>query len=130
MDPIERKRILAEWMQQFGLLFLAYLVAYSGAMWALMTQPAGLLKTLLVMAPIVPGSLMIWRSVVNYRRSDEFVRQKILQAVALTAVVTAFWTLVYAYLEPLGLPHLNMGFVHTVGWPIFIWQMIRLIRLQ
>lgn len=130
VDPIERKLMLAGWMRQFGLLFLIYLIAYSAAMWALLSLPAGAPRTLLVVAPIVPGLLMIWKTVQNYRRCDEFLRQRILEAVAQAAVFTAIWTLIYAYLEPLGFPHLNLGIVSTFGWLIFCWQMIRLIRMR
>jgi len=58
------------------------------------------------------------------------VQREVLIAAALAALVTAVWTLVYAYLEPLGFPHVNVGFVHTFGWPVFIWRMVRLLRLR
>ncbi len=118
------------WMRQFGWLFLLYIAAYVAAMWALATLPAGATKSLLVLSPVLPGLAMIWNTALAYRRSDEFVRHEILYAAALAALVTAVWTLVYAYLEPLGFPHLNVGFVHTFGWPVFIWRMIRLMRLS
>jgi hypothetical protein len=130
VDATERKLILASWLRQFGLLVLLYLVAYGAAMWALFTLPPGTPRTLLVVSPIAPGLLMIWRTIVNYRRCDEFMRLKILEATAQAAVFTAVWTLIYAYLEPLGFPHLNVGFVHTFGWPIFIWQMVSLMRMR
>ncbi len=126
----ERKKLLAAWLLQFGVLMLIYLAAYGAAMWAIVSLPAGTTRTLLVVAPIVPGLLMIWRSVANYRRCDEFVRHEMLVATAQAAVFTAVWTLIYAYLEPLGFPHLNVGLVHTFGWPIFCWQMIRLLRMR
>lgn len=131
IDPgAERKKILAVWFRQFGVLLLIYLAAYAAAMWAILSLPAGMLRTLLVLAPVVPGLLMIWRAVVNYRRCDEFLRIKVLEATAQTAVFTAVWTLIYAYLEPLGFPHLNVGFVHTFGWPVFCWPMIMLMRMR
>jgi hypothetical protein len=122
--------MLVRWLRQFGVLLLIYLVAYGAAMWALVSLPAGTTRTSLIILPIVPGLLMIWRGIVNYRHCDEFLRHKILEATALSAVFTAVWTLIYAYLEPLGFPHLNVGFVHTFGWPIFCWQMIRLLRMR
>ena len=130
METTERKILLIAWMRLFGWLFLVYLVAYVAAMWALMTQPPGTARTLLVLAPVLPGLGLVWNTVRAYQRSDEFVRHEILFAAALAAVVTAVWTLIYAYLEPLGFPHLNVGFVHTFGWPVFIWRMIRLMRLS
>jgi hypothetical protein len=130
MDTTERRTLLMAWMRQFGWLFLLYIVAYVAAMWALASLPAGAMKSFLVLSPVLPGLAMIWNTVLAYRRSDEFVRHEILYAAALAALVTAVWTLVYAYLEPLGFPHLNPGFVHTFGWPVFIWRMIRLMRMS
>lgn len=127
-EALERRQIVFGWIRQFGFTVVVYLVAYAGAMWAWQTMPRGGLQTLIVLLPIVPGLLLIGNSVRCYRRSDEFIRLRILQAVAVTAAVTAVWTLIYAYLELLGLPHLSVGFVHTVGWPVFVVQMVRLIR--
>jgi hypothetical protein len=130
VEAAERRKFFALWMRQFGWWFLVYLLAYVGAMWALIRLSPGTPRTLLVLAPILPGLMLIWAAVRGYRAGDEFVQREILLAAALAALVTAVWTLVYAYLEPLGFPHLNVGFVHTIGWPVFIWRMVRLMRLQ
>ena len=130
MDASERRRILVVWMRQFGWWLLAYLVAYAAATWALLKLAPGTERSLLVLAPILPGLALIWSTVRAYRASDEYVQREIQMAATLAALVTAVWTLIYAYLEPLGFPHVNVGFVHTVGWPIFVWRMVRLMRLQ
>jgi len=130
VEASERRVLFALWMRDFGGWFIVYLAAYAAAMWALQKMPAGLPRTLLVLSPILPGLALLWRTVLAYRRGDEFVQREILLAAALAALFTAAWTLVYAYLEALGFPHLNVGFVHTFGWPVFIWRMVRLMRLQ
>jgi hypothetical protein len=127
---LDRKQLFALWLRQFGGWLALYLLAYAGAMWGAFNLAPQPLRTALIVSPIVPGAAMIWNAVRSYRASDEFVRLKILEAVAVTAVFTAFWTLAYAYLELLGLPHLSVGFVHTFGWPVFIWKMVRLMRMQ
>jgi hypothetical protein len=127
---MEFRLLLRFWMRQFGWWFFAYLLAYGAAMWALASQPPGSVRTLLVLAPIVPGLAMIFATLVAYQRGDEFVQREILIATGIAALFTAAWTLVYAYLEPLGFPHLNVGFVHTFGWPIFLWRMVRLVRMR
>ncbi|HEV7632728.1 MAG TPA: hypothetical protein VGO41_07020 [Steroidobacteraceae bacterium] len=124
----ERRQALLGWTRHFGLAVAAYLLAYAGAMWAWREMPPGALRALLMLLPVAPGLFLIWNGVRWYRRCDEFIRLRILQAVAVTTVVTAVWTLVYGYLELLGLPHLSVALVHTVGWPVFIVQMVRLIR--
>jgi hypothetical protein len=118
VEATERRRILVLWIRQFGWWFFAYLVAYAAAMWALLKLAPGAERALLVLAPILPGLVLIWSTVRAYQAADEFVQREILLAATLAALVTAVWTLIYAYLEPLGFPHLNVGFVHTFGWPI------------
>jgi len=130
MDQVEFRLLLRYWLLQFGGWFLLYLLAYGAALWALVSLPPGPLRTVLVLSPTVPGLAMIFATVTAYRRGDEFVQREVLIAAALAALVTAVWTLVYAYLEPLGFPHVNVGFVHTFGWPVFIWRMVRLLRLR
>jgi hypothetical protein len=130
VEQVEFRLLLRFWMRQFGWWFLVYLLAYAAAMWSLVNLPAGPVRSLIVLSPIVPGLAMIFATVIAYRKGDEFVQREVLIAAALAALVTAVWTLVYAYLEALGLPHLNVGFVHTFGWPVFLWRMVRLMRLK
>jgi hypothetical protein len=130
VNPIERRQFFLLWMREFGILVLIYLVAYAAAMWAALTLPVGSLRFLLIVVPILPGLLLIVNCVRWYRRSDEFIRQRILEATAITAVVTAIWTLAYGYLELAGLPHANVAVTHTIAWPIFVWQMVRLLRMR
>jgi hypothetical protein len=129
-DVAERKHLFRLWLRQFGGWAALYLIAYVGAMWGAFNLTPQPLRTALIIAPIVPGAAMIWNVVRSYRASDEFVRLQILEAAAVTALFTAFWTLAYAFLELLGLPHISVGFVHTFGWPVFIWKMVRLMRMR
>lgn len=115
------------WSVEFGLGVAVYLVAYVAALRAAMSLPPGTVRTMLILSPIAPGLFLIWNSVRWYRRCDEYVRLRILQATAVVAVFTAVWTLIYPYLELLGLPHLNVGLVHAFGWPIFMIAMVRLL---
>lgn len=129
METSERQQILRSWMREFGLLLLLYMAAYAVSIWALMGAARGTSRWLLILAPVVPGLLLIANGVRAYRRCDEFVRQYILKAAAASAVVVAVVTLLYGYLELTGLPHLNIGVVHVIGWPVFCWRMVQLIRM-
>ena len=130
MDSTERRHFFLRWMREFGILVLIYLAAYAAAMWAALTLPMGSQRFLLIVVPILPGLLLIANGVRWYRRCDEFIRQRILEATAITAVVTAVWTLAYGYLELAGLPHVSVAVTHTVAWPIFVWQMARLLSMR
>jgi hypothetical protein len=129
MDTQTRRSAIA-WLRQFGGLLFFYLACLGGMLWAQHASAAGWIRVTLTVLPIFPGCALIWATVSSYRRADEFVRLHILRAATLAATVTALWTLVYSFLQPLGLPLLPVGVVHAVGWPIFVWQMVRLIRLQ
>jgi len=124
------RRALLVWLREAGVLLLIYLASFAAMLWARQTPLADWLRVALTVAPIVPGLALVWSTVRSYRRCDEFVRQSILQAAALTALVTAVWTLAYTFLQPLGLPLLPVGMVHAIGWPVFIWQMVRVMRIR
>jgi hypothetical protein len=123
----QRWQALKGWGVEFGIALAIYLIAWAAAIWATVSLPAGVPRTALIIAPIAPGLFLIWNAVRWYSRCDEFVRLRILQSTAVVAVFTASWTLVYSYLELLGLPHLTVGTVHALGWPVFVVAMVRLI---
>jgi hypothetical protein len=105
----------------------AFFAAWGLCLWSLMHLGPGGLRNALVMMPVLPGLLIIAWAVWMYRRCDEFIRARTLRAGAVTAMVIAAGSLIYAYLELLGLPRLSMGWVSNVGWVVFDAQMLRLI---
>ncbi len=123
----EGRLILAAWMRQFGLVLWMYLATLALAVHALSAAGPGTARTLMILAPIVPGLALIWLSVRTYRRSDEFIRLRILQAASLAAVVMAVFALVYFFLELLGFPRLSTAWISNIGWAVFVTQIIRLI---
>jgi hypothetical protein len=87
-------------------------------------------RVLLALAPTV-GILAMALAVVRWIRSaDEFQRQRLTQAVAFAAAVTAVWTMSYGFLETIGFPRLSMFWV----WPIMaamwgVWSLVhRLLK--
>jgi hypothetical protein len=72
---------------------------------------------------------LIGLTVRAYRRCDEFIRLRILQAAALAAIVVAVFSLVYFFLELLGLPHLSTAWISNVVWAVFVVTMLRLIAM-
>ncbi len=128
MESPERRAMLHGWLLNFGILVALYVAASIGALWGFRNLGPGAPRVLLEVLPVLFGVALIWQSVRAYRRSDEFIRARVLRAVAITAVWTALWTLAYAWLEPLGLPHINIGWVHNLGWPVFVFQMFCLLR--
>jgi hypothetical protein len=124
------RRVLVSWMRQFGAAMAVYLAALATATWALTSVPAGLLRTSVILAPILPGLALIGLTVRAYGRSDEFIRLRILQAAALAAIVVAVFSLVYFFFELLGFPHLSTAWISNILWAVFVAQMLRLIAMR
>jgi hypothetical protein len=68
----------------------------------------GIVRTLVLLSPMVPVLLMIGVVARYFRRVDEYIRLKFLENWAMTAAITAGWTFTYGFLENAGLPRLSM----------------------
>src|SRR5215472_15334543 len=100
MNPDTRHSLMG-WMRQFGVLLAAYLALLAVTRWQL-SASHGSLRTALILMPIVPGLALLWQTVRSYRRCDEYIRSRIAQAGALSALIVAAFALVYFFLELLG----------------------------
>ncbi len=123
----ETRQVLIGWIREFGLAMAIYIAALAAATWTLHTVQAGVLRTIFVLAPILPGLFLIGLTIRAYAKCDEYIRQRVLQAAALAAVVVAALALIYYFLELLGWPPLTMAWVSNVLWAVFVAQMVRLI---
>jgi hypothetical protein len=77
-------------------------------------MPAGALRTALLVSPMLGFGLGLWAVVRGFRRMDEYLRVRTLEAIAIAAAVTAGWTFAYGFLENAGFPRLSMFNVWTV----------------
>ncbi len=91
-------------------------------------MPPGLTRTLVIFSPMLPFFLMIAVVVHYYWRTDEYLRQAILENLALTAAITGVVTFIYSFFESLGLPRLSMctimPLMGTVSAVLFIFRRI------
>ena len=94
------------------------------AFFAATSLPAGSIRSMLVLLPILPGILILSVTFYIYQACDEYIRHRAMMAVGRTAVAVALATMVYSYLELLGFPRLSMAWVHSFGWLVFIPQMV------
>ena len=123
----ESRQVLIGWIRQFGLTLLVYLAALATATWALTSVGAGPLRTALILAPILPGLALIGLTVRSYRLCDEYIRLRTLQAAAIAVLVVAIFSLIYSFLELLGLPRLSSAWISNIVWVVFVAQMLGLI---
>ena len=84
--------------------------------------PPGTIRTAVMLAPILTAlfceSVVYWL----YEACDEYIRSRLLRCVAVTAVIVAFCTLGYFFMELLGFPRLSMLWVNLLGWSAFNLQ--------
>jgi hypothetical protein len=86
----------------------------------------GVLRTLVLVSPMLGFLLMLWAIARQFQRVDEFIRRSILENVAIAAAVTAGLTFSYGFLESAGYPRLSM----FVVWPVMggVWFGVGAIR--
>jgi hypothetical protein len=123
----ETRQVLVGWARHFGLTMAVYIATLAAAHWATTSEPAGPLRTALILAPILPGLALVGLTVRSYWLCDEFIRLRILQAAALAAIVVAVFSLIYFFLELLGLPHLSTAWFSNIVWAVFVAGMLRFI---
>ena len=74
----------------------------------------GVLRTLLLVSPMIGFGLMLWAIARHIGRIDEYLRQLLLESVSLGAAITAGLTFTYGFLENAGFPRLSMFSVWIV----------------
>jgi hypothetical protein len=74
----------------------------------------GVLRTAVLMSPMIGFGAALWAIVRQIQRVDEYVRMRLLENVALAAAITAGLTFSYGFLETAGYPKLSMFVVWCV----------------
>jgi hypothetical protein len=111
---------------ELGASLVAYIVILFGSLSLAKTLEHGVVRTVLVLTPMIPIGLAIWVIARQFRRMDEFVRLRSLEGLAISAAVTAGLSLTYGFLEGAGFPRLSMFWV----WPVmgFVWGAFQCVR--
>jgi hypothetical protein len=116
-----------KYFQELGGALAIYVAVLFGSLTLAKGVDSAAVRTLLLLAPLVPVVLAVWAIARQFRRMDEFVRLQSLESVAIAAAVTAGWTLTYGFLESAGFPKLSMFWV----WPVmgFVWGLHACLRM-
>ena len=111
---------------ELGASMVAYIIVLYGSLTLAKPMSEGILRTALLVAPMLPIVLSIWAIARQFRRMDEFVRLRTLESLAIAAAVTAGLSLTYGFLESAGFPRLSMFWV----WPVmgFVWGGFHALR--
>jgi hypothetical protein len=86
--------------------------------------PPGSVRTAVLLTPVLTALLSVSVAYWLYQACDEYLRLRLLKCAAVTAIVIAFCTLAYFFLELLGLPHMSMLWVNLLGRSVFNIQML------
>jgi len=89
--------------------------------------PPGSVRTAVMLTPVLTALLCVSTAYWLYAACDEYLRQRLLRSVASTAIIVAFCTLGYFFMELRGFPHLSMLWVNLLGWSIFNAQVLFII---
>jgi hypothetical protein len=69
----------------------------------------GLLRTLVLISPIMPFLLVVWAVARQFRRLDEYGRLMSLQCIAIAFGITMGWAFACGFLEDAGFPRFGMA---------------------
>ncbi len=94
-------------LELFGSI-TAYIVLLVAAIAYGRPMPAGVLRTVVLLSPMIGFGLMLWVMVRHFRRLDEYIRRLFLENTAIAAAITAGLTFTYGFLETAGYPKLSM----------------------
>ena len=112
---------------ELGLAMMLYVAVLAVSLRLVDTLQPGPARTLLALAPAIPVFVLVWVIARQFRRSDEFVRLRSLESIAVAAGVTAGVTFTYGFLESAGFPRQSSFWV----WAImgFTWGTHSCLRL-
>jgi hypothetical protein len=77
-------------------------------------MPESLLRTVVMIVPMIGFGLMIRAIARHIARIDEYQRQRLLETIALSAAITGAVTFTYGFLETAGFPRLSMFTVWVI----------------
>ena len=97
----------------FGALAL-YAVLLTLSIYFGKTMAHGALRTVLLLTPMVGFGATIWAIARHLWREDEYMRQRLMENIALAAAMTAGLCFTYGFLELAGFPRLSMFTVWCV----------------
>ena|SRR6187402_2763068 len=92
----------------------AYIAVLFGSITLAKGMDPGLVRTLVLVTPIVPLLLAVWAISRHFRRMDEYLRLRSLESLAIATAVTAALSVTYGFLESAGFPKVSMFWVWGV----------------
>ena len=108
------KRVGKAYLRELGGSILLYSVLLMASIRFGRPMEDGVLRLLVLLAPMIGFCLMLWAIARHLNRVDEYLRRFLLESFALAAALTAGLTFSYGFLETAGYPRLSMFSVWMV----------------
>jgi hypothetical protein len=105
----------------------AYWCSLLCAAMSLLYLPPGSVRSIVILTPLLTELFCVSVTYWVYQQADEYLRLKLLLAVAHTAIALAFASLAYFCLELFGFPRLSMLWINLLGWSVFNLQLLWVI---
>ena len=108
------KRVGRAYLRELGVAMAVYVVLLVAAIKFGRPMPDGVLRTAILLTPMIGCGMAIRAIARHLSRIDEYMRQNLLETFAIGAAITAAVTFSYGFLETAGFPRLSMFAV----WPV------------
>jgi hypothetical protein len=120
------KRVTRMYLRELFASLALYTVLLGAAITFGRPMAPGVLRTAILLSPMIGFGAAIWAIVRQIQRVDEYVRRRLLENVSLAAAITAGLTFSYGFLETAGYPKLSMFTVWCVlCGSVLVVQLVR-----
>lgn len=105
---MHEKRVARTYRAELFISIAIYAVLLFGSIHVGRPMPEGVLRTLVLVSPMIGFGLMIRAIVRHVARVDEYIRVRLLENIALASAITCALSFTYGFLETEGYPKLSM----------------------
>ncbi len=111
---IKEKQIHGIYRRELAVAIVVYIVLLFGAIRLARPMEDGILRTALLVSPMIGFGLMI-RAIIRFvARIDEYQRMRLLETFSIAMAITGAVTFTYGFLETAGFPKISMFAVWMV----------------
>jgi len=128
---MKEREVNTRYRRELSSALLAYIGVLVGSIWLAKPMEDGLVRTLVLVTPVVPLLLAVWAIARHFGRMDEFLRLRSLEGLAVAAGITAALSFTYGFLEGAGFPKLSMFWVWGVmgvSWALYTFLRCKFAR--
>ncbi|WP_426197434.1 hypothetical protein [Massilia sp. DWR3-1-1] len=111
---LKEKRNGGVYLREMGLSITVYIVLLVGAIRLARPMDEGVLRTVLLVSPMIGFGLMIRAIIRHVARIDEYQRLRMLESFSIAMAITGAVTFTYGFLETAGFPKVSMFSVWIV----------------